>query len=354
MDDEARFEIRGACAGDVEGIFELARHLDSVTLPHDRGAIREVVTSSEDSFTGAVADPTRRRYMFVLHDLEAGRIVGTSMIVAQLGRRDAPYVYFQVRPEERYSKTLDRHFEHTVLRMAYSYQGPTEIGGLVMDPAYRAHPARLGKQISFARFLFLGARPELFQDEVLAELMPPLLPDGTSHLWEAVGRRFTGLDYRTADRLSRENKEFIRGLFPDGDIYATLLSDEARAVIGEVGETTRAVAAMLRAIGFRYSDRVDPFDGGPHFLADRADVAPIRDARECVLEPGGGEGDGRPAPCLVGALLDSPPWVRIRASAGVVFSRTERRARVPAALLEALGLDPGDRAWVTPLGGKRA
>ncbi len=345
MEDESRFEIRGACVEDVGRIFELSRHLDSVNLPHDEGVIREIVVASDAAFAGALGDPTTGRYMFVLHDLEDRSVVGTSMIVAQLGRRDAPYVYFQVRPEERYSKTLDRHFEHTVLRMAYSYQGPTEIGGLVIDPRYRAHPGRLGKQISFVRFLYIAARPSLFQDDLLAELMPPLLPDGTSHLWEAVGRRFTGLDYRTADRLSRENKEFIRGLFPDGDIYATLLSEDARGVIGEVGDSTRAVAAMLRGVGFRYAGRVDPFDGGPHFLAHRSEVHPVREARERVCTPGAPD---RGPTFLVGALLPAPPWVRVRASNRIELAG-EGEAIVEARLLDDLGAVPGDRLWIVPL-----
>ncbi|MBC7171583.1 MAG: arginine N-succinyltransferase, partial [Polyangiaceae bacterium] len=334
--------MRRACVEDVPGINDLARHLDSVNLPHDEAAIGEIVQASVDSFAGKIDDPALRRYMFVLHDLEQQRVVGTSMIVAQLGRRDAPYVYFQVRPEERYSKTLDRHFEHTVLRMAYSYQGPTEIGGLVMDPGYRSHPSRLGKRISFVRFLFIAARPELFQDELLAELMPPLLPDGTSHLWEAVGRRFTGLDYRTADRLSRENKEFIRGLFPDGDIYATLLAAEARAVIGEVGESTRAVARMLTSIGFRYAARVDPFDGGPHFLARRSDVHTVRAARERIaiagIPPIGEEH-------LVGVLTHAPPWLRVRVSAELEVDEGDRVV-LSERLLSALGAEIGDRVWI--------
>src|SRR6185369_2732398 len=78
---------------------------------------------------------------------------------------------------------------------------------------------------------------------------------------------FTDLTYAEADRLSRQNKEFIRGLFPEGTIYASLLPKEAQDVIGKVGAQTRGVEKLLRRIGFRYAERVDPFDGGPHFTA---------------------------------------------------------------------------------------
>ena len=108
----------------------MARHLDTVNLPDDRDAIREIIDLSQKSFAGEVKDPKKREYVFVLVDLSEQRVVGTSMIIAQLGRRDAPYIYLDVIEEQKYSQTLDKHFYHTLLRIGYSYNGPTEIGGL--------------------------------------------------------------------------------------------------------------------------------------------------------------------------------------------------------------------------------
>ena len=184
----------------------------------------------------------------------------------------------------------------------------TEIGGLVVRPDYRSSPEKIGTLISFVRFLFIAMQRSDFRDELLAELLPPLEPDGTSHLWEALGRHFTGLSYSEADRLSKRNKEFIRGLFPEGEIYATLLPERAQAVIGEVGAQTRGVEKLLRRIGFRYAERVDPFDGGPHFVAPTDDVSLVRTARrvELVAEgphlphrarPGGPAHPGAPIFC---------------------------------------------------------
>src|ERR1019366_4068291 len=116
-----------------------------------------------------------------------------SLVSAQRGRRQAPSIYLDVVDEERYSATLDRHFKHTTLSIGYSYSGPTEIGGLILLPAYRKVPERLGLFISYARFLFIKMHRDRFRDEVLAELLPPLETDGTSHLWDALGRQFTGL-----------------------------------------------------------------------------------------------------------------------------------------------------------------
>ncbi|MCU0659432.1 MAG: arginine N-succinyltransferase [Polyangiaceae bacterium] len=272
------YEIRAALPSDEDQLLEVARHLNTVNLPHDRGAIRELLHVSEESFSQRL-DVNRREYVFVLRDRLQGRIIGTSMVLAQLGRRDAPYIYVDVIEEEKYSATIDRHFHHQLLRIGYSYNGPTEIGGLVLHPDYRRVPERLGQFLSYIRFLFIATYRHLFRPEVVAELLPPLEPDGTSHLWEALGRKFTGLSYAEADVLSKKNKEFIKQLFPETVIYASLLSPQAQDVIGKVGAQTRGVEKMLRRIGFQYAHRVDPFDGGPHFVADTDEISLVKRTR---------------------------------------------------------------------------
>ena len=62
------------------------------------------------------------------------------------------------------------HLRHKVLSIGYNYDGPTEIGGLVVDPPYRSGPEKPGKQLSFVRFLFMAQHRRLFRDRVLAEL----------------------------------------------------------------------------------------------------------------------------------------------------------------------------------------
>jgi arginine N-succinyltransferase len=301
-----RYEIRAALPTDEDQLLEVAHHLDTVNLPDDRGAIREILATSLGSFTGEIADLRRREYVFVLRDLEADRVIGTSMVIAQLGRRDAPYIYFDVIEEERYSASLDKHFHHTVLRIGYSYNGPTEIGGLILLPDYRRVPERLGQFLSYIRFLYIASHRALFRDEVLAELLPPLEPDGTSHLWEALGRKFTDMTYGEADVLSKKNKEFIKLLFPEGAIYASLLDAQAQAVIGKVGAQTKGVEKLLRRIGFRYAHRVDPFDGGPHFYAPTEEISLVQKTRR---GPAGISPDVK-AKGLVAVEAEGPPFFR--------------------------------------------
>jgi arginine N-succinyltransferase len=340
------FEIRAALPGDEEQLLRCARHLDSVNLPDDRLAINEIVDASHKSFTGQIADPRLRQYVFVLVDRAKNEIVGTSMIFAQLGRRGAPYIYFDVLDEEKYSATIERHFHHTVLRIGYSYAGPTEIGGLVLMPEYRLSHERLGTMISYVRFLYLALHRALFRDVVLAELLPPLEQDGTSHLWEAVGRHFTGMSYAEADKLSKRNKEFIKALFPDGLIYASVLPPDAQAVIGKVGASTRGVEKLLRRIGFRYANRVDPFDGGPHFTARMDEISLVEHTRTTVASR-----VYEPLPHDKKALVATEPGSHpyFRAVMAHVLDEDAAGYAVEAAAWDMLGLRAGAPITVLPI-----
>jgi arginine N-succinyltransferase len=347
------YEIRGAVPADEDQLFEVARHLNTVNLPADRDEIRGLLEQAQKSFTGAIKDPRRREYVFVVVDLAKDRIVGTSMIIGQLGRRDAPYIYVDVFEEERYSATLDRHFRHVVLKIGYSYNGPTEIGGLIVSPEYRKKPEKLGLLISYVRFLYIKMHRDLFREELLAELLPPLEPDGTSHLWDALGRKFTDMTYAEADRLSKKNKEFIKGLFPEGAIYATLLPQDAQDVIGKVGTQTKGVERMLRRIGFRYAYRVDPFDGGPHFTAPADEVTLVQRSQKAavgkVLPPAEAR-DTLKTRALVAVEPNEAPFFRaVYAPCAITGSGEAVAATIPAESADALRVAAGDSVWVLPL-----
>ncbi|MBK9034320.1 MAG: arginine N-succinyltransferase [Myxococcales bacterium] len=271
------FRIRQSYREDAEQILAVAEHLDTVNLPADRRLIERILELSEHSFAETVP-AVEREYLFVLEDLEHKRVIGTSMIHAQHGTKRAPHIFFRVENDERYSYTLDRYFVHRTLRIGYNYAGPTEIGGLILLPEYRGNPESLGKLLSYTRFLFIRMHREVFRDHVLSELLPPLEPDGTSKLWEHLGRHFTGLSYQEADLLSKDNKEFIHALFPDDPIHCELLPAEVRDIIGKVGPETRGVEKILRRIGFEYAGQIDPFDGGPHFVATTDQIPLVRDA----------------------------------------------------------------------------
>jgi arginine N-succinyltransferase len=268
------------------------------------------------------------------------------MLIAQHGTRESPCTFFHVDEREHYSSTLDKHFRHKVLSIGYHFDGPTEVGGLVVHPAKRRTRHKPGKQLSFVRFLYIAAFRQRFREVVLAELMPPLLEGGKSLFWESCGKRFTGLEYHEADKLSRVNKEFIQQLFPPNDLYATLLPPRVQRHLGAVGPEAEGVRVMLERLGFRYVDRIDPFDGGPHYEAKVADIPLVR-AHRRLRVAGEALPDGARAPELLVGSARSTGRVHFRAVR--TPARIDgSRAVLPAEARRLLGIDEGDVVHAIP------
>jgi arginine N-succinyltransferase len=185
---------------------------------------------------------------------------------------------------------------------------------------------------------------DAFRERVIAELMPPLLPDGRSVLWEGFGARFTGLTYQQADKLSRRSKEFIKELFPQGEIYVELLPKDVQEVIGQVGRDTEPVRKMLTSIGFEYDQRIDPFDGGPHYSARTADIRPISEYRRAKVMPDDLERDWSER--LV-AIEKATGRVRFKA-VRTPCRLDDDKAYLPRTAKAMLGVQPGDRIHTIP------
>jgi arginine N-succinyltransferase len=277
------FVLRSVRAEDLKDLYRLSSHMVFINLPSDEEIISSKIESSMKSFKHPSKDLSKNYYLFVLENHQSGEILGVSMIHAQHGTDHEPHFYLTVGQEAKFSQTINTGFVHGTLKLGLDYNGPTEIGGLILDPNYRGHKDKLGKQLSFVRFLFMGMHPERFKPMVHSELMPPFDKHGNSPLWEAIGRRFMNMNYNEADVLSRNNKEFILSLFPSENIYQTLLPMEAREAIGKVGKETEPVKKMLESIGFKYTYEVDPFDGGPHYRCPLKDIKPIKEKMTGLL-----------------------------------------------------------------------
>jgi arginine N-succinyltransferase len=224
----------------------------------------------------------------------------------------------------------------------------------VLHPDLRRHPDKLGRLLSLARFVFIAAFRGWFRDRLLAELLPPLMqgPGGTtrSPLWDALGHKFTGLSYDEADRLSRYNKEFIWRLFPAMPVHASLLPEGVQEIVGQVGANTVGAQRLLESIGFQYSGRVDPFDGGPHYEADTDQVTIVRDTR--AYTPVVGEPDQTAQPGIVALTSDDAPhfravWTPAQAvTLGDDPGAPPTAVRVSAGALARLGAQDGQQVLV--------
>lgn len=328
------FRVRSVQESDVDDLYELSKQAVFLNLPDDRSKLGQLIQTSIKSF----GDPNRpladSKYVFVLEDLERKKVVGSSSISAQHGTEDEPHSYFEVVEKRKVSESLHIGFLHKVLRAGYDYDGPTEIGGLVLLPDYRGHKERLGKFLSYVRFMFIAAQPNRFKEDLLSELMPPFNERGESPIWESIGRKFTNLSYAEADRVSRDNKEFITSLFPEGDIYTCMLDPEARQAIGEVGPDTLPVKQMLTKIGFEYKNMIDPFDGGPHYWAKRNEVLPIANTSAVGLD-----------------ISDVAEGTKKLAAAGIVMSISDKGVQ---AVQNTVSLEGGSKASTVPMAKQRA
>jgi len=273
--------LRPVVPEDLEALIGLAGSLDTVNLPPDADFLRERIACSRASFAGEVPHWSDGIYVFVLEDAETRRCVGTSSIFAKLGRPGAPYYWLEVSVEERRSAELDKGFRHTRLQLRSTEDGPTEVGGLILDPSYRGHPEKCGKALSVVRFAYIAAHPDRFEREVIAEMLSAFDTPGEHPLWDAFGARFTGLSYREADRLSGQNRRFIGDLFPRDPVYATLFPERVRDAIGKADAP--AAIRILEEVGFHYLGQVDPFDGGPYYGAARNAILSVRERRVLVL-----------------------------------------------------------------------
>jgi arginine N-succinyltransferase len=275
--------LRSASLNDLDDLYDLSHLMLFINLPQDKEIIKAKIESSIKAFSKPSKKLWENYYLFVLEDTKAQRVIGASMIHAQHGTEQEPHYFFSVSQENKFSKSLNTGFIHGTLKLGLDTNGPTEIGGLILDSAFRKSDKKLGKQLSFVRFLYMGMNSNKFKDTIHSELMPPFDNEGHAPLWEAIGRRFLNLEYHEADVLSRSNKEFILSLFPAETIYMTLLPIEARNAIGKVGEETAPVKKMLEGIGFKYTNEVDPFDGGPHYKAKLKDITPVKEIFEVEI-----------------------------------------------------------------------
>jgi arginine N-succinyltransferase len=333
----SNFVLRSARPDDLDDVYRLARHLDSYNLPADRSRLRVLLADSVRSFAGRPPSHPREKFLFLLEDRTLGRVVGSSLVIAQHGTPGLPHLFLQSFVERRRSRTLGRSVDHRCLKLGWTDRGPTELGGLVLLPSHRGRPEKLGHWLSYVRLLFIAARRRRFRPRLLAEYLPAFAKNGVSPFWEYFGKKFTGLDYRTADRLSIDNKEFIVSLFPSGTLYQDFFPEEVVRYLGQVGNPSLPAAQLLRKAGFAYCSQIEPFDGGPYFEADTDRVPLVRRARRTAWAV-----NSTPAETRRLVLVDRGGEVRARMAPAALGGG---RLRLPPTAAASLDLRPGETVW---------
>ncbi|MEX2207447.1 MAG: arginine N-succinyltransferase [Myxococcota bacterium] len=333
--------MRPARAADLPALMELAQLLDSPNLPHDEAFLRRRLERSERSFRTAGPPHAEREYQFVLVG-DASRVVGTSAILSKHGTKEMPHLFLRVGQETRVSASTGVRVTHTTLQLAASYDGPTELGSLVLRPDSRGRPGWPGKLLSWGRFAFIARHRDCFEKHVLAEMRAAIDGHGRSAFWDAFGRRFTGMSYTEADHRSAFDKSFVLDLFPATPFYASLLDADVAAQLGHVHDEAKPALRLLEQAGLHWIDELDPFDGGPFVAAELARAVPVR---KTVF---GQVADDAPPDSAEPAILSiehGGEWNAVAMRA----SREADAIHVPEEGRKRLGLSPGDAVAWTPL-----
>jgi arginine N-succinyltransferase len=386
------FLIRQAKQDDVPTLSKLARMVYFINLPPDERIIAEKVQHSQRCFARAASvasTPGSRRsgespdgqtattsskvtgtrkhrrgpaghggfvaieqdselFMFVVEDTESGTVVGTSQVRSHQGGPGNPNWSFKISEKSFRSESLGWGTTHKTGQLYGDETGPTEIGGLILQPYLRGNPARPGRLVSFVRFHFMGLNRPVFSDRIIAEMMPPVTPEGDNVFWDAFGRKFIPVKYAEADRFCQHNRKFISELLPKEEIYLTLFPLEVQNTVGIVSRETIPARRMLESLGFAYRGFVDPFDGGPHLEAATDAVPLINQTTRATLGKATAT-DRCTAPAIVSYLSADGEFRAIE----TMIERTGTDGNGPVRLMrhamESLEAAAGVQVGITPM-----
>lgn len=270
--------VRAVTIDDFDALHDLVcgAPFGLTSLQLDRDELLERIERSVFAFTRRSERLSGEPFVLVMEELETGRLIGTASVLARTGGYE-PFYGYRVVTTVRSSPALKIRRELTTLQLEKTYDGPSELASLFILPESRGRGR--GRLLSLSRFALLTMRRNQFSDYVIAEMRGVSDSKGMSPFWEAVGRHFFGLDFPVADALTTVSKRFIDDLLPSTPIYLDLLPDALRGVIGAVHEETRPALEMLESEGFRKTDMIDIFDGGPVLQSQRDHIDAVRRCR---------------------------------------------------------------------------
>ncbi|CAG1003385.1 arginine N-succinyltransferase [Phycisphaerales bacterium] len=361
------FLVRQSKAADVSTLLKLARMVYFINLPPNETIMQGKIDHSARCFkriSGAKVEqrekPRKRKpskisgwaeveeesdaFMFTIEDTETRGVIGTSQIRAHQGGPGNPNWTFRITEKTFRSQRLGWGSTHKVGQLFGDETGPSEIGGLIIQPSYRGHKLRPGRLLSFVRFHWLALHRELFADRILAEMMGPVTEEGDNIFWDNFGRKFIPVRFGEADRFCQHNRNFISELLPKEEIYLSLFPLEVQNQIGVVGRETIPAVRLLEDLGFKNHGFVDPFDGGPHLDAVTAEVPLIRDTRR-VEAARATNSDRCTTPAII-STLDKDGELRATETRVELL---EDAARVPANALTLIQAKAGTEIGLTSL-----
>lgn len=279
--------VRPARHEDLAGIEQLVVGQGpsvSTTLPQSRDKLSERIDQSLRSLADDPSLKQGERFLFVLEDVETGRVHGTAGIDVHAGLGQ-PFYNYRCDELIHSSHELGVSNRVDVLYPTHELTGRSLLCSFAIDRALRGQPAF--ELLSRARLLFMAQHRERFTDELIVEIQGVQDEDGQSPFWDSLGRHFFNMDFATADYYSAiKSKTFIAELMPPHPIYVTLLSDAARQAIGRPYEAAAQTLQLLQREGFSAGRHIDIFDGGPVLECRLNDLYTVKNHRLKTVKRG--------------------------------------------------------------------
>jgi arginine N-succinyltransferase len=274
------FRIRPASSDDLRAFYQMAKLTGGgfTNLPADKDTLIGKLARSDKSFGRRQDNQAGDLFVFVLEDPKSKKIRGTCQVFGQVGVVQ-PFYSYHISTLTQSSPELGKTFRNQRLSLTTDLEGCSEVGGLFLHPEMRA--SGLGGLLARSRYLFMKSHRARFGDRTLAELRGVMDEAGHAPFWDALAGKFFGMSFPEADEFNGiHGTKFIADLMPRSPIYVALLTDEARAVIGQPHPSGRAALRMLEQEGFSFDRYVDIFDGGPTVTSRTDDIRTVREASE--------------------------------------------------------------------------
>ena len=308
------YRVRPATGDDFRAVYQMAKLTGGgfTNLPPDRQTLVAKLERSQKSFTRKDDSQTGDLYMFVLEDPKAGKIRGTCQVFGQVGVTQ-PFYSYHLSTLTQTSPELGKTFRNQRLSLTTDLEGSSEVGGLFLHPEMRA--TGLGALLARSRYLFMKSHRARFGDRTLAELRGVMDEAGHAPFWDALAGKFFGMSFPEADEFNAvHGTKFIADLMPRSPVYVALLTEEAKAVIGQPHPSGRAALRMLEHEGFVFDRYIDIFDGGPTVTARTDDIRTVRESREEKIAEIG-EGGTQKVLAAAGRAKGLPGLLRVRQEA---------------------------------------
>jgi arginine N-succinyltransferase len=283
------YRVRPATGEDFRAIYQLAKLTGGgfTNLPADHDTLVAKLERSQKSFARKEDCQAADLYVFVLEDPRTGKIRGTCQVFGQVGVVQ-PFYSYHISTLTQTSPELGKTFRNQRLSLTTDLEGSSEVGGLFLHPEMRA--GGWGGLLARSRYLFMKQHRKRFGDRTLAELRGVMDEAGHAPFWDALAGKFFGMSFPEADEFNAvHGTKFIADLMPRSPVYVALLTEEAKAVIGQPHPSGRAALRMLEHEGFNYDRYIDIFDGGPTVTARTDDIETVREAKtEKIAQIGDG------------------------------------------------------------------